>query len=113
VNARRLTIGQLAKSFGIATSAIRYYEASGLLPLARRSGSGYREYTREDGRLLQMVVRGRSLGMELPEIRELVKFASTGTCDDFRGEFRSKVTERLKQVDRSIDRRSRSTAPPF
>lgn len=98
----RRTIGQLAKSFGIATSAIRHYEAKGLLPRARRSGSGYRLYAREDERRLQLVLRARTLGMELPEIRELVKFASTGTCDDFRGKFQSKVTERLKQVDRRI-----------
>lgn len=96
------TIGQLANDVGIAASAVRYYEAKGLLPRPRRSGSGYRQYGREDERLLQLVVRARSLGMELPEISELVKFASSGTCDDFRGKFRSRVTERVKQVDRRI-----------
>lgn len=102
MNTERQTIGQLARSFGIASSAIRYYEAKGLLPRARRSGAGYRLYAREDERVLQLIVRGRSLGMELPEIRELVKFASTGSCDDFRGKFRTRVTERLKEVDRRI-----------
>ncbi|MBI4218565.1 MAG: MerR family transcriptional regulator [Chloroflexi bacterium] len=102
VNMERHTIGQLAKSFGVATTAIRFYEDSGILPRPARTGSGYRIYGPEDYRRLQLVLRARSLGMELDEIKELVEFASTGTCDDFRGEFRSRVSTRLNDVDRRI-----------
>lgn len=56
------TIGQLAKSLGVAASAIRYYEDSGLLPRPARSASGYRIYGSEDRRRLQLIVRVRTLG---------------------------------------------------
>ena len=40
---KSLTIGQVAERAGIATSAIRYYEAKGLLPRAERR-NGRRVY---------------------------------------------------------------------
>ncbi len=40
---RHLTIGELAKRTGVATSALRYYEELGLLPAPGRV-SGQRRY---------------------------------------------------------------------
>ncbi len=38
-----LTIGQVAKSTGIAAKTIRFYEAAGVLPAPTRTASGYRQ----------------------------------------------------------------------
>jgi predicted site-specific integrase-resolvase len=40
---RHLTIGELAKRTGVATSALRYYEEFGLIPAPART-SGQRRY---------------------------------------------------------------------
>ena len=39
-----MRIGELAKSAGVTPDTIRYYEREGLLPLADRTPSGYRDY---------------------------------------------------------------------
>ena len=41
-----LTIGQVAKTSGVAAKTIRYYEQIGVLPAPRRAASGYRLYRR-------------------------------------------------------------------
>lgn len=40
-----MKIGELADKTGMASSAIRYYEQSGLLPKAERGANGYRDYS--------------------------------------------------------------------
>ena len=70
-------IGQVAERTGIAASAIRYYEREGLIPRARRSVSGYRQYDRAAIRRIQAIKRAQSLGFTLREIRELMKLRST------------------------------------
>jgi hypothetical protein len=41
-----LTIGEAARTSGVATRTIRYYEEIGVSPTARRTASGYRLYDR-------------------------------------------------------------------
>jgi len=39
---RPLTVGQLAHATGVPAKTIRYYEQVGVLPVPRRSATGYR-----------------------------------------------------------------------
>jgi MerR family redox-sensitive transcriptional activator SoxR len=65
-----LSIGDLAGLTGVRTSAIRYYEASGLLPApARRSGQ--RLYDLEAVKRLRTIVVARGLGFSIREIKAL------------------------------------------
>ena len=64
-----LTIGQLARRSGVAASAIRFYEARGLVP-ALRNASGHRRFHRASLRRIAFVVFAQKLGLTLDEIRE-------------------------------------------
>ena len=79
----RLTIGKLSELAGVPPKTIRYYEESGVLPPSSRSDAGYRLYTEIDVRRVELVRRARALDMGLAEVRELVEWASTGSCNDF------------------------------
>ena len=50
-----LTIGRVARQVGVQPSAIRYYEAQGILRLADRRPNGYRVYTDDTVKLLLFV----------------------------------------------------------
>ena len=63
-----LTIGQLAQRTGLAVSAIRYYEAEGLVFPMRNSG-GQRRFARSDIRRLSFVLIAQQFGFSLPQIR--------------------------------------------
>jgi MerR family redox-sensitive transcriptional activator SoxR len=73
-----LTIGQLAKQFGLNTSAIRYYERQGVLPEAARE-SGQRRYGPDDVRRLQVVEVAKRAGFTLDETKVLLQSAEAGT----------------------------------
>ena len=100
---KKLTIGRVAKLTGVAAKTIRYYEQVGILPPPQRSPSRYRLYSEADVRRLELIRRARLLDMSLPEVRELVEWASSGTCDDFQGRFQEVVHRKLEEVDKRID----------
>jgi DNA-binding transcriptional MerR regulator len=83
-----LTIGQVAKTTGIAARTIRFYEAAGVLPAPGRSPSGYRQYTPEEVRQLLFVRRARVLGLSLHHLKTLL-----AALDDGRGPVRPRVRE--------------------
>ncbi|MGB3246433.1 MAG: redox-sensitive transcriptional activator SoxR [Sulfitobacter sp.] len=64
-----LTIGALAKRTGLAVSAIRYYEAQGLIQPWRNTG-GQRRFGRADIRRLSFVMIAQQFGFTLPQIKE-------------------------------------------
>ena len=64
-----LTIGDVAARSGHATSAIRYYEAEGLLRSIRTSG-GHRLFPRHVLRRLAFISSAQRIGLTLGEIAE-------------------------------------------
>jgi MerR family redox-sensitive transcriptional activator SoxR len=68
-----LTIGEVSRRSGVATSALRYYEARGLVD-SERAGSGHRRFARPVLRRVAFIVFAQRIGLTLDEIgRELAK----------------------------------------
>ena len=67
-----LKIGELARSTGLTTKAIRYYELMKLLPEPRRTESGYRLYSTEEVRRLNFIKKAKRLGLSLGDIRDIL-----------------------------------------
>jgi MerR family redox-sensitive transcriptional activator SoxR len=68
--ADNLAISDVARVFGLRTSAIRYYEQIGILPMPMRK-NGQRRYEKSVLFRLAVVQRARESGFTLEEIREL------------------------------------------
>lgn len=73
-----LLIGELAAKSGVTRKALRLYEKAGILPPARRTGSGYRVYGSETLALLGFVTQARRLGFRLDEIKRIVALKRSG-----------------------------------
>ena len=68
-----LTIGEVARRSGVASSALRFYEERGLISSAR-AGSGHRRYPRAVLRRIAFIVFAQTIGLSLEEIgSELAK----------------------------------------
>jgi MerR family transcriptional regulator, redox-sensitive transcriptional activator SoxR len=63
-----LTIGELAERSGAAPSALRFYEAEGLIS-SRRTDGNQRRYERATLRRIAFVRAGRAAGIPLEQIR--------------------------------------------
>jgi len=71
--AELLTIGEVARRSGVASSALRFYEERGLIA-SERAGSGHRRYARPVLRRIAFVVFAQRVGLTLEEIgTELAK----------------------------------------
>ena len=68
-----MTIGEVARRSGVASSALRFYEDRGLIR-SERAGSGHRRYPRPVLRRIAFIVFAQKVGLTLEEIgRELDK----------------------------------------
>jgi MerR family copper efflux transcriptional regulator len=67
-----LNIGQAAKATGVSAKMIRHYEDVQLLPQARRTEAGYRQYSEADVHTLRFIRHARDLGFSISEIGTLV-----------------------------------------
>lgn len=63
-----LTIGEMSDRTGVAPSALRFYEAEGLLR-ATRSAGGQRRYERAEIRRVSFIRVAQQVGLSLDEIR--------------------------------------------
>ncbi len=66
-----MKIGEIAQITGLAPSAIRFYEQSGLLPAAARGANGYRSYSEDALHTLQLIQIAQNLGFSLDTLRAL------------------------------------------
>jgi len=67
-----MNIGEAAKASGVSAKMIRYYEETGLIPPAGRTGSGYRTYGPKEVQILRFVRRARDLGFPMEKVAELL-----------------------------------------
>src|SRR6478735_10786786 len=64
-----LSVGDVARRSGYAASALRFYEAEGLIS-ATRSAGGRRQFQRNVLRRLAFIRAASNIGLTLDEIRE-------------------------------------------
>ena len=67
-----MKIGELARQTGLAPSAIRFYEAQGLLKDVKRLSNGYRDYPPQTATLLSILNGAQRAGFTFDEIRQLL-----------------------------------------
>jgi DNA-binding transcriptional MerR regulator len=91
-----LTIGELARRAGVATSALRYWEELGLLPAPVRI-SGQRRYPESAVGLVGVILLLHDVGFSLAEQKALM--ASRGVSPhEWRRLARRKLTELDEQI---------------
>ncbi len=96
-----LTIGEVARRAGIATSSIRYYESIGLLPSPERL-HGQRRYDADVLGKLGFIGVARSAGFKLEEIKRLM--ADGDDAEDMGDRIRALSTSKLAEVEALLAR---------
>ena len=91
-----LTIGEVARRAGIATSSIRYYERVGLLPPPERV-HGQRRYDADVLGKLGFIGVAQSAGFKLREIKDLID--GVDSADGMAEQMRSLSARKLDEVE--------------
>ncbi|HZA78031.1 MAG TPA: MerR family transcriptional regulator [Acidimicrobiales bacterium] len=96
---QHLTIGELAKRTGVATSALRYYEELGLMPAPIRV-SGQRRYPESAVGLVGVILFLRDVGFSLRESKALLA-SRASAVDGWRQLAHRKLAELDEQIAKS------------
>ena len=99
-----LSIGVVAKRAGLAASAIRYYEAEGLIPPAHRR-SGRRVYGEEILERLALIDLAKRAGFSVAEVKRLLGGFTRRTPPGER--WRSMAVRKIEQLDARIEEAQR------
>lgn len=91
-----LSIGQMAKRTGVAASALRYYEESGILPPPPRVG-GRRLYSADAVRRVDVLRFAQQAGFTLEEIKTL--FHGFGTETPLSARWQTLARAKLAELD--------------
>ena len=100
-----LTIGEIARRSGVASSALRFYEEKGLVA-SERAGSGHRRYPRSVLRRIAFIVFAQRIGLTLDEIgTELCKLPKDRipTRNDWArlsGRWRDRIDRKIAELER-------------
>ncbi len=96
-----LTIGEVARTAGVATPTLRYYEQEGLLSPTTRSRAGYRLYDADAIEQLRFIRSAQAVGFTLDDIRTLGRLEgeSGKTC---KAEVRRLLAQRLAEVNEKM-----------
>lgn len=97
-----LTIGEIADRSGFSASALRYYEAIGLVAPAARTNGGYRVYDDHALTRLAFIARAKQLGCSLDEITVLVRIWDGEQCGPVQRRFHELVTDKIADSQRRI-----------
>jgi DNA-binding transcriptional MerR regulator len=100
-DAPQLTIGEVARRAGVATSSIRYYESIGLLPEPDRL-HGQRRYDPEVLGRLAFVDVAQNAGFKLEEIKQLVR--AVDGADGMADQVRALSHRKLAEVEQMLER---------
>lgn len=92
---KRFFIGDIAKRFDLNPRTIRYYEEIGILQKDRRTESRYRIYTDEAIERLESILKAKTLGLKIDEIKEIMLIHEKGEapCECTRAFVRNKIRE--------------------
>jgi MerR family transcriptional regulator, redox-sensitive transcriptional activator SoxR len=96
-----LSIGEVARRAGVATSSIRYYESIGLLAEPEREG-GQRRYDEAVLGKLAFIGVAQSAGFKLAEIKELIEGVDDGAA--MGGRMRLLSARKLDEVEALLER---------
>jgi MerR family redox-sensitive transcriptional activator SoxR len=103
-----MTIGELAARTGLSVSAIRFYEARGLVSAVRTSGN-QRRFLRADIRRLSFALAAQRLGLSLAEIEaELATLPSCraptpGDWSEVAARIRARLDHRIAMLEAMRD----------
>jgi MerR family mercuric resistance operon transcriptional regulator len=88
-----MTVGEAAKTVGVAASTLRYYERQGLITPSDRTRSAYRLYDQEAVERLAFIRAAQGVGFTLDDIRTLLELDADAPCEEVQALLQRRLTE--------------------
>ena len=97
-----LNISALARNTGVTSKTLRHWERVGLLPKAARTHTGYRIFGAEANHYIEFILKAKSVGLTLSEMKQVIEFARQGKnpCPE--------VVQWIDEKDRAVEQQIHS-----
>jgi MerR family copper efflux transcriptional regulator len=95
--AELMTIGDLARHFGVATHVLRHWETMGLLEPTERV-NGRRRYSEQDAARVALIQRGKAAGLSLQQMAELIAAPDPGARRKLLAQHRAELNRRVEEL---------------
>ncbi len=107
-SAGSVSVGEAAAKVGLSTHTLRWYEQEGLISPVTRDAAGRRRYLPADLDWLQLLIRLRSTGMSVADMRRYAELARQGDgtlAERLRlfEEHRIRVLARIAELNRDLE----------
>lgn len=99
-----LEISEVAKLVNLKPHTLRYYESIGLIKNIKRNSTGKRIYGEADLKWLEFIIRLRSTGMKISDMKEYTRLRNMG--DETITERKIILEEHLSSIDSEIKKLS-------
>jgi MerR family copper efflux transcriptional regulator len=94
-----MRIGELARTVGVSTDTVRFYERSGWLPrAARQRENDYRDYGTADVEHLRLLIDLRRLDIPLEDAARIAGWCHSGHCADSTAELPALIAQRRTEI---------------
>jgi DNA-binding transcriptional MerR regulator len=102
------SVGEAAAKVGLSVHTLRWYEQEGLIPPVDRDAAGRRRYSAADLDWLHLLIRLRSTGMPVRDMRRYANLARRGDVtvrERLRlfEEHRTRVLARIAELQRDLE----------
>lgn len=103
-----LTITEVSRRSGVASSALRFYEEKGLIT-SERAGSGHRRFRRPVLRRIAFIVFAQKIGLTLDEIHSELdrlpenRAPARGDWAELSATWRLRIDDRIAELERLRD----------
>ncbi|MGI0489979.1 heavy metal-responsive transcriptional regulator [Pantanalinema rosaneae CENA516] len=93
-------VGEVSRQLEINPQTLYFYERIGLIPSPQRTEAGYRLFSQQDVERLTFIVRAKSLGLTLDEIKDILtlKDQRSLTC----GVLHDRLSRKLQEIADTI-----------
>ena len=101
---KTVRIGELAQAAGTTTKTLRFYEDQGLLPPAKRTAAGYRDYTPDALARVDFIHRGQTAALTLAQIRQILDVRDGGQvpCEHVRDLLETRLANLDEQIQQLL-----------
>lgn len=104
-----LTIQRMADLSGLSVHTLRYYEKTGLIHAVERDSSGYRRYSPTDVDWVRFLLRLRTLGMPISEMKRYSDLRYEGDATaaarmELLQKHKRKVEERIRELSGHLEK---------
>ncbi len=95
------SIGEVARSTGIAISTLRYYDREGMFPDMERSSGGIRMFSDNEITVIRVIECLKTAGVSIKDIKEFLNWCKEGdaSLEKRRELFHNRLSEVQKQID--------------